>query len=421
MMNDKARRATSLLGAGAAALLSGCGPDLPDASEITTPELSRRSDGIRGGVETEDHPAVVGIAIQHSFGIGACTGSLIAPNMVLTAQHCVADSPEGGVVCGETAFEDPFIPSSFLVTTEPNLPFNPRDYYRVSEVHVPSGDKDLCGNDMAVLILTENIPYDEAFPITPRVDSPVEAGELFDAIGYGHTGDGSGAGTRRIITDREVICEGQDCVRGGAPVTRKEWIGNDGTCEGDSGGPALDKQGRVLGALSRGGDGCTFPIYSAVYNWGDWLRGLGLVAAEKGGYEPALWITAGISDDFDADDDGVDDAFDNCPFDANPEQEDVDEDRIGDACDPTDDREGAGGAGGEAMGGAGGELAGGAGGAGGEIMGGAGGEGADPGDMIGQDDSDGGGGSCSTQAGAPGAGWSLALLALIGLRRRKTR
>jgi hypothetical protein len=40
----------------------------------------------------------------------------------------------------------------------------------------------------------------------------------------------------------------------------------------------------------------------------------------------------------DTDDDDVPDAQDNCPLVANPGQQDVDDDNIGDACDPTDDR-----------------------------------------------------------------------------------
>jgi len=44
----------------------------------------------------------------------------------------------------------------------------------------------------------------------------------------------------------------------------------------------------------------------------------------------------------DADGDGVDDAWDNCPGDANPMQRDADYDLIGDVCDPLNDKDGDG-------------------------------------------------------------------------------
>lgn len=171
----------------------------------------------------------------------------------------------------------------------------------------------------------------------------MSAGQSFDAVGFGETGDGSGAGTRRMVTDRQVMCGGAECARFGV-VPNFEWIGSDGTCQGDSGGPALDDEGRVLGALSRGGEGCSNPVYSAVFGWSRWIREMGQYAATAGGYDAPGWVA---SDELgppppDTDGDGTRDPYDNCAEVANPQQHDLDADGRGDLCDQEDGRDGGG-------------------------------------------------------------------------------
>src|SRR5690349_6413527 len=71
--------------------------------------------GIIGGSADMTSHAV--FAIQNAAG-GLCTGSLIAPNLILTAQHCVAelDEPEAPVECGVTTFVRVYPASDFLVS-----------------------------------------------------------------------------------------------------------------------------------------------------------------------------------------------------------------------------------------------------------------------------------------------------------------
>ncbi|MCB9535408.1 MAG: trypsin-like serine protease [Myxococcales bacterium] len=314
--------------------VGGCAP----ADDAETPSaLAQARQAIRGGQPDSEHTSVVGILIGSGWQQAGCTGSLIAPNLVLTAHHCVAPTPPGGVICGRATFGANYRPQDFEVTTRPYLGRQP---YPVAEVITPPGVTDLCGGDIALLRLARNIPATESVPYTPRIDRQVAANERYDAVGYGEIGDGTGAGLRRIITGRQVICSGSTCARFGAPVRGSEWIGNDGVCQGDSGGPALDDQGRVLGALSRGGDGCSYPVYSGVFGWSDWLREQGARAADLGGYAPAAWVVSGASSQIDdADDDGVADGRDNCVNAANPEQGDLDGDGLGDACDDADGRD----------------------------------------------------------------------------------
>ncbi len=54
-----------------------------------------------------------------------------------------------------------------------------------------------------------------------------------------------------------VTCLGGLCTGAiGDSIKESEWLGQDGTCPGDSGGPAIDGMGRVMGVLSRGAQPC---------------------------------------------------------------------------------------------------------------------------------------------------------------------
>ena len=310
-------------------------------AESTVQRIGQRTDAIQGGQVDNANRGVVGIISSHGRAFGICSGTLIAPNLVLTAQHCVASVPGDYVVCGQSGFGDAYPAANFGVTLETEMGGNPRGYYDVRQVIVaPSGD-DICGSDIALLVLSRSVGAADGQVIEPRLERAVRRGERFTAAGYGEVGDGSGSGVRRKVDNREVICTDGECSRMARGISRNEWIGSDGVCQGDSGGPAIDADGYVLGALSRGGEGCTFPIYSSVHAWGDWLRDMGEMAAEIGGYPAATWVTEGRNGPPppDTDGDGYNDRIDNCVDIPNPDQADLDGDRIGDPCDDHDDRD----------------------------------------------------------------------------------
>jgi MYXO-CTERM domain-containing protein len=244
---------------------------------------------IKGGYDDATDTAVVDIVWMSGMGYSECSGSLLAPNLVLTAQHCVAQIKNGanGIDCSVASFGNADSPSNFYVSTKQFMSNDQADYHKVSEVITPE-TKSVCGNDVALLVLAENVAPEEAVPLVPRVDSEVATKDQYSAIGFGGTvDDGTGAGQRRRLDDLFVDCVGE-CDKFYVAVG-KEWQGDHGICEGDSGGPAIDLQKRVIGVTSRGMSGCQSPVYGCVFGWGEWIKQQALHAAEVGGYEPLGW------------------------------------------------------------------------------------------------------------------------------------
>jgi V8-like Glu-specific endopeptidase len=225
------------------------------------------SQPILNGVPAPEESAVVAVI---NFAGGSCSGAVIAPRLVLTARHCIAETEgeELEVRCGETKFVAPDSPGAIFVVTLPEVSDDPDDYAAVSTIRVPEADPELCGHDVALLV-TER-PLAGITPLEPRIDPEATAGERFSSIGYGRDDAiGGPYGIRRRRDDLEVACVGASCADTG--VRDREWLGSAGPCQGDSGGPALDADGRVIGVVSRGEQGCQGSIFGSVAARGAWL------------------------------------------------------------------------------------------------------------------------------------------------------
>jgi MYXO-CTERM domain-containing protein len=106
-----------------------------------------------------------------------------------------------------------------------------------------------------------------------------------------------------------VQCVGSSNCGDNTIAATGEWEGGStaqkGTCEGDSGGPALDSLNRILGTVSRGPSGaCNQTVYESTYDSGStsttngaWIKQIAQQAATAGGYTPAGWVTGGATSD----------------------------------------------------------------------------------------------------------------------------
>jgi hypothetical protein len=305
----------------AAACLASCGGSDPARAPTAV-----ESSPIQGGTDDSTHTFAVGVMQTSQLSVNSmvafCTGVLLAPNLVATARHCVAELSSTSIDCSSSVFGSVWPVSDVFVTTDEVMqPQNRSRFVTVSEIEVPTGpnENEVCGNDIALLVLSTSISVPEY--VVPTISPPMTAAQYeptVTAIGYGvdtpTDTTGTSAGTRRIRENIPLFCipndpnpseSSLDCFQNAAlgwssDFTATEFMSGDSTCEGDSGSGAYEQSnfdnGKwvAFGVLSRGGtstDGqtCVQPIYSRFDAWGSLLISAAKDAAAAGGYALPAW------------------------------------------------------------------------------------------------------------------------------------
>lgn len=279
-----------------ACILITLGAGWQGAARGSEPQAAVARLPIAGSRLDEIHTGVLGLRRSRQAKAGlegsirsevVCSGVLLAPNLVLTARHCIADTMPGPVLCGRSPLGREIEVHRVMVSNDVLLS-EEGVWYGVSRVFLSPEGSDACGFDIALLLLDQNVPATVATPAVPNLDQGVRRGDRFSALGYGALRSDAGPKVRTAIVDREVSCSGNQC---GPVVADSEFMGTAGPCRGDSGGPALDADDRVIGALSRGSDPCDTPIYVSLFAFRDFISEVTMIAAQRGEYPPPFWLT----------------------------------------------------------------------------------------------------------------------------------
>ncbi len=195
---------------------------------------------VNGDRVNGDEPTVVAVLNRQG---GLCTGTVIAPRVVLTAKHCVQSPGAPGPVPASSLIIGVGDNINRLTTT-----VGVSEFETTPGVYTDSGGLRgaLVGIDVAVLVLARDLGV-EPYPVYRG--SPAELiGRTVRAVGFGQT-PGGGAGIK-YRTESSIDCIG--CYGGGSNVI---YTGPT-ICQGDSGGPLMTLDNQVIGVSSFGSGAC---------------------------------------------------------------------------------------------------------------------------------------------------------------------
>ena len=237
-------------------IISACGSQNSGADEqISTLDIVGGS-AVSATQYSNYFTSIVSLRI---YGSHFCGGTLIAPNKVITAAHCLADFSSSSirnnikVVLGNTSLKSSAGTETFKVSA-----------FKIHEKYSSRNTQ----NDIAIITLDGNSRFEPA-PINTDASLPVVGSKTYVA-GWGSTREGGSISSALKYTSVTVVSNDECADAYGSSITQRNlcaYTAKTDSCQGDSGGPlySYDGQKLTLVGIVSWGNGCARAGYPGVY------------------------------------------------------------------------------------------------------------------------------------------------------------
>ena len=242
-------------------LWAGCGA--PESSVDDEPAPRVKTQPVYGGIiSPEENDAVVELRMppeKEGDSNRICSGTVVAPRLVITARHCIAPYIGGEYQCNAEGGYNEGSPRDPANAGTVGQPYNPPDQVEI-RVGQQAGDsapafgekiyimptETICKNDIAIVRVDRDIPV---APRAMRLTEPTYPHELVTVVGYGLTHTVEKGRHERHDVEIEAVGKSEIYPVGRGAYDRTFRLGQ-AACPGDSGGPSLSDKGAVVGVFS---------------------------------------------------------------------------------------------------------------------------------------------------------------------------